>query len=558
MSQQLLPLRDYQRETLTALERAWSEGTRRPAVVLPTGAGKTVVFAHLIARKHEQGVRTLVIVHTNELIEQAVAKLHDVAPHMTIGVVKAERDEHADADAIVATVQTLRVERRRAAIRNVGLVVVDECHHGTAKSYRDVLEHFGCFRDGALAVGFTATLARGDGAALADIWQKVAYRRDILDMIHDGYLLPARGKRVRVPDLDLGKVRQSHGDYQADEMGDALTESLAPELVAKAYVEHASDRSGILFAPTVDSAQVFAETLNTAGISSETVYGALPREDRALILKRFRSRDIQVVCNCMVLTEGFDEPRASCCVIARPTTSATLYTQMVGRVLRPYPGQTGALVLDVVGVTGRHKLASLVDLLGDPSKRLRDVDEKTLADLLLTADGFEFDPKQIETTSLGRTETEYVHGETIEVDEVDLFARSHAAWLKTTGGVWMLPAGQAHVFLAPAGGGGRWNVAVYGAHEGARVAEFRYRRINLDAAMSWGEEVVRELGGRALVNRKGNWRKPNTPPSEAQKIKANRLGIKFPEDISKGDLSDMITVKIASGQIDPIVKGWTR
>lgn len=549
----ILPLRPYQEAAIASIRYEWSQGVRRPAVVLPTGAGKTVIFAHLGTLMHrEAGVRSLVLVHTSELVEQAVRKFHDIAPHLTIGVVKAERDEHADADIIVATVQTLRSDRRRAALDNIGVVIVDECHHATAQSYRTILEHFGCFDDGALTVGFTATLARGDGAALGEIWQKVVYRRDIVDMIAAKHLLPIRGKRVKVPDLDFSKVKKTHGDYAADELGEALTDSLAPSLVAKAYTEHASDRSGIIFTPTVDSAYVFADSMREAGISCETVHGALPKEERALILKRFATGETQVVTNCMVLTEGFDEPRASCAVIARPTTSAPLYTQMVGRVLRPYPGQTEALLLDVVGVTGRHRLASVVDLLGDKAKILHKEDPESLADLLLTADGLELEEESGGGT---RSPITFQEGDTYEVREVDLFARSHSAWLRTAGGTWFLPAGKHTVFLAPSGGVGRWNVAVVGPG----VREFRYRRIGLDAAMAWGEEVAIEVSGnRALTNRKASWRRSGQEPGPAQLAMARRLHIKHDPFISKGDLSDLISTKLASQTIDPLIARWSR
>lgn len=552
MTAGILPLRPYQAQAIKEIRRAWDRGVRRPAVVLPTGAGKTVIFSHLGAQMHaERGVRSLVLVHTTELVEQAVRKFRNVAPHLNVGVVKAERDEHADADIIVATVQTLRVARRREVLRNIGVIVVDECHHASAASYRAVMEHFGCFGDGALAAGFTATLARGDGAALGEIWQKVVYRKDITDMIGAGHLLPIRGKRIKVPDLDFSKARMSRGDYRAEDLGDALTDSLAPGLVAAAYREHAADRSGILFAPTVDSAYVFRDAFRDAGISCETVHGALPREERALILKRLDAGDVQVVSNCMVLTEGFDSPRCSCAVICRPTTSSPLYTQMVGRVLRPYPGQAGALLLDVVGVTGKHRLASLVDLVGDPTKILHKDAPESLADLLLTADGCELEDAG---HGGGGTPITFQEADGYEAVDVDLFAKSHSAWLRTAGGTWFLPAGKAVVFLAPAGGAGTWNVAIAGPAQ----REMRYRRISLDAAMAWGEEVAVEVtGNRALFNRKAQWRRASQEPTAPQVSMARRLRID-PAGRSKAELSDLISTVLASRELDPLVARWTR
>lgn len=550
----LLPLRDYQRAAIDAVTKAWREGMQRPAIVLPTGAGKTVVFSHLIAEqltRHlddgHDNARALVLAHRDELIEQAVDKLRIVAPHLRVGVVKGERNE-VDADAVVATVQTLASAARRGAVRDVGMIIIDEAHHATAATYRAILDHYG-----APAVGVTATMARGDGAALGEVWDKIVYRRDILDMIEAGHLLPARGKRIRVPDLDLSGLKRNHGDYQDGELGEALSASLAPGLVAKAYVEHAEGRSGVLFAPTVSSAYVFADALNDAGIKTETVHGALPTHERRAILKRLREGVTQVVSNCMVLTEGFDEPRISCAIICRPTTSSSLYTQMVGRVLRPYPGQTGALVIDVVGVTGRHRLASLVDLIGDPTKRAKDPDLENLADMLLTADGLEFEGE--EESNGGSRPLSFVEGNEIEARWVDLFARSHSAWLRTEAGTAFLPTGRSNltVVIVPAGGGGRYNVGVMNV---AGAGQWRYRHVQLDTAMAWGEEVARELGASAIINRKGRWRGNSESPTEGQLAKARRVGVKLAGFESKAEVADAISKAIASRLVDPIVKGW--
>lgn len=548
MSVQALPLRPYQALAKYEVQRAWGKGTRWPAVVLPTGAGKTVVFAHLAAEEHAlHGTQALILVHTTELADQAVDKLHSVAPHLSVGVIKAERNE-INADLLVGTVQTVR--GRVEQLGHVGLIIIDECHHATAASYQTVLDGI----PDANVVGFTATLARGDGAALGDVWQEVVYRRDIIDMIRGKHLLPVRGKRVRVPDLDFRDMKRTGGDYQAGDLGEALTASLAPELVAKAYAEHASDRAGVLFAPTVASAYLFAEALNGAGIVTETVHGALPAQERRQILRNLRAGTTQVVSNCMVLTEGFDEPRVSCAVICRPTTSAGLYTQMVGRVLRPYPGQAEALVLDVVGVSGRHRLATLVDLVGDPTLIRKAPEEESLADLLIDEDGFDID----EERDTGGRDLRYVDGE-YEVVDVDLFARSHNAWLKTDGETWFLPCSgstvrtkrQLYVFIAQVGPE-RYGVAVCDA---IGHGKFAYRGIDLDAAMAWGEEVVREYGGEILTGRHARWR--DDEPGERQRRMAASLGIRT-ELMTKGEIADAISQRKGTQVIDEIVKGWTR
>lgn len=324
----LLPLRGYQEECLDVMDKCWSEGKTRVAAVLPTGAGKTVVFAHLIKRFRTErpDSRVLVLAHTDELVTQAAKKIRDVAPHLRTGIVKASRNE-ITSDVIVASVQTLRNTKRRERIKGVGLIIVDECHHSTASTYRTIMEHFGAFDEEPTIrlAGFTATFARGDNAKLSEIWEEVAYRKDIVFMIREGYLLNIRGKRIEVPDLDLSKVKKTRGDFSEGDLGEAIEHSMAPEVVAKSYVEHSSGRSGVVFTPTVATAYLMADNFNSLGIRTEVVHGGLATSDRRDIIARLASGETQVVSNCAVLTEGFDEPRVSTVVIARPTRSAPLY-----------------------------------------------------------------------------------------------------------------------------------------------------------------------------------------------------------------------------------------
>lgn len=576
----MLPLRPYQLEGIEAVETDWAAGVRRPAVVWPTGAGKTVGFAHLAARwRARNRSRVLVLAHRAELIEQAAAKLRMIAPHLSVGVFMAARKE-TSADVIVGSVQTVRTDAALARLSHIGMIIVDECHHATAPTYRKILTHFGCFSDEtvhvreltvgraepAVAVGFTATLARGDDENLGEIWQKVSNRKDILWMIRRGYLLDVFAKRVQVDDLDLSRVRTSGGDYREGDLGEAMMESLAPELSAKAYAEHAADRSGVLFAPTVESAYAFAEAFNEVGIKTETVHGALPSVERRAIFDRCHDGTTQVLANCMVATEGTDVPRWSCAVIARPTQSSPLYQQMVGRVLRPFPGQGAgqpiekALVLDVTGVTGRHTLRSLIDLTGQKYREEIKLDES-----LLEHDEFEL---SLESELGQRNESqgagldwEYATGPTKTV-EVDLFADSRQQWLQTDGGAWFLPGGPDHlVFLVPEPGG---RYAIAWAHKtrirppghGGYVLDDQgtpHRGLELGYAMSWGEDAASRYDGAETLMSKGtSWRKAKHP-SEAQKKFARGLGIDFADDIRKGELSDLISTRVASRRIDPIV-----
>ncbi len=525
-----LELRDYQRDAIDAIEKAWANGVQRPAVVLPTGSGKTVVFAHLAAKRHRTDGRTLVIAHREELLNQAAAKVRSVAPHLNAGIVKAERDEHEDADVIIASVQTLAVARRRERIEGVGLVIVDEAHHAAADTYRTVLHHFGCF-DGTPAAGFTATMSRTDGG-LAEVWDDVVFRLDILTMISRGFLVDVRGKAVVVDGLDLSNVKSRGGDYVESQLGQALTDSGASSAVADAYKEFAADRPGVVFTPTVDTAHEMAEVLNGAGVTAAAVWGDMPSDERRRVLQRYSRGEVQVLTNCMVLTEGFDAPWASCCVVARPTRSTPLYVQMVGRVLRTFPGKTDALVLDVAGVTARHKLASIVDL--------------TDAKLRTPSDG-----ESLAETAEGSGTV--IAGNTIRVSgwsDVQMFEDSAVAWQHTKGGTWFISAGDRDYFLVP----------------GTEPETYRVRRIDRDGvrpapddhnmtltfAMQAAEKYARR-NAKQITLRNASWR--NEPATLKQLEACTRARIPVPENPTKGAVNDLMSVVYASRRIDSFVSG---
>jgi superfamily II DNA or RNA helicase len=560
-----LPLRDYQRDALDAVRDAWSRGVQRPAVVAPTGAGKTVMFSHLIADRlggedgRQQG-RALVLVHRDELADQAMDKISQVSPGLRVGKVKAD-DNEVNADVVVASVQTLAVQSRldelilRCDVYGAfGLVVVDECHHAVAPSWRRVMTQLGCFSLGERVtgpehcllpdvVGFSATLARGDGIGLGSVWQEVAYAISLTRLIRRGHLADVRGVQVRVEDLDLADVRRSGGDYQVGSLGEAMMDSHAPTTIASAYREHAADRQGVVFTPTVETAHESADELNRAGIVSEVITGTTPREDRRLIYKRYQAGDVQVLVNCMVLTEGFDAPWASCAVIARPTQSAPLYTQMVGRVLRPWPGKKDALVLDVVGVSTQHKLATLIDLAPGAVSTLRP--DQTLAEAV----------EEAELAALAdEAEREAAARQSrLTAKVVDLFEQSTSVWLRTKAGVWFIPTREGEFFLWPASEPGKWDVCEAPMDGYKRKPwERRYVNFDIETAMSWAQTLAEEADP-SVATKAASWRKHGGKASEAQKGMLKRFYSpnEYDEDtIKKSTASDMISIGIASKVFD--------
>lgn len=566
MSNQILTPRPYQQECIDAVAQARARGVQRPVVVLPTGAGKTIVFAHLakLFREAFPAKKVVIIAHTDELVQQAARKVKAVAPHLRVGVVMADRHE-IWADVIVASVQSLRGDRRLADVKGVGLIVIDECHHATAESYRKILRHYGALPGedqdhGAngpgdvFVVGFTATLKRSDRAALNQVWQEVVFQRDIAFMIGNGYLVRPHGRSIEVPDLDLAKIKKQGGDFQQKALSTAVVKSMAPELVAKNYAEHAPDRPGILFWPSVEAAYLGAESMISAGFTCEVIEGSMSRHDRRAALQKAESGEVQTLSSCMVLTEGFDNPRMSCAVIARPTESAPLYQQMVGRVLRPHAesGKTDALILDVVGAGKQHTLNVLIDLEDKTQKTARQ--DQELDDRLPAGGG------------MGLESVIPYSGETVAVEFDPLARRSKRVWLATEGTqTRFLAAGtEFYVFLAPGAAEGNWTVAWcrkvpstgYGASPQDNGGFTEHAEIPLEAAMVWAEQLIDENFSVDDYGRKsGSWR--DRAASQAQFNRARRMGLvsifEQPSSFKAGDLSDMMERRQASGRIDPVV-----
>lgn len=524
-----LHLRPYQREAIDAVFKAWSSGMRRPAVVLPTGMGKTVVFSHLVSEfSAKTGQRVAILVHRDELADQAINKIKNVAPHLSIGKVKAESDE-ITADVLVCSVQTLAVERRFKALHasqkqwgKIGLLVTDECHHGAAATYQNIYDRF----PDALNVGFTATLERGDGVGLGDTWDDVVASKSVLYAIKHKFLTDVRARAVEVGGLNLGSVKKSRGDFQSKDLGEALEASELSEVLPKAYKEHAVDRPGVVFTPTVATAQGVSDAFNASGIKTAVISGETPREERQRIYEDYRLGRIQVLSNCMVLTEGFDAPWASCAVIARPTQSRPLYIQMVGRVLRPWPGKKDALVLDVAGVGG--KLATLIDLAPG---QVESVEEgESLEEAVLREEENDAPERSRELKS-------------IRLKEIDLFEASSQSWLLTEAGVMFIPVGDGEVFLWASQEPGAWDVC-YAPKQG------RWQRLRvglpLGTAQAWAETEAEELMP-FNTGRSASWRSKR-PSDKLVRFAAN-LGI---DSTGKraGEVSNLVAVKLASWKYD--------
>jgi superfamily II DNA or RNA helicase len=572
-------LRDYQAEDIEKVERAWEGGTRRPAVVWATGLGKTLLMAFVARRFHERtGRRVVLLAHRTELIEQAYAKIHSVAPDLSLGIVKAERNQTL-RDVIVSSPQTLKTLNRRRQLLNVGLVMADECHHYAAPSYLDVLNHFLDLDPQAVALGVTATLSRSDGRSLGKVWDRVVAQRGIDYGIANGHLIRPRGERIRVDDLDMRAVRRRGGDYDTDSLGDAINASMAPKRIAEALTEHSPNDKIVVFAPNIASADVIAEECRTAGFRTASVNYKTPAVERRATLESHADEaagSTQVVCNSMVLTEGWDNPLCSTAVLARKTTNNGLYIQMVGRILRPHFGKTSALVLDVAGSTETNTLQAQIDLFGPPE------DDDTIErdpcacsnGILLATDtpacscrrnGCTEDcacggPRKAsrfrlpctcswpERVELEADDPVYADGRLV-TETVDLFHGSRNMWLSTAGGTHFLAAGERYIAIVPGEIVHTWDVvAMHRYQRGGEHSRYIQRGVtDLGFAQAWAEADVRPGEGSTAM-RDRSWRAAAT--TSAQWSKANTLGIAYDPRLHKGELSTLIEQAQATIRID--------
>lgn len=359
-------LRPYQHEAIQAVIAERKAGTRRMVVCLPTGSGKTVIFAELARMARRQ---VLVLAHREELLQQAQAKLQAaLGPDAIVSIERAEEQADENAQVIVCSIRSLHEKRLANVIagRDIGLVLYDECHHAVAEDNRRVLEQLGCFKDdwtGTL-LGFTATTQRGDGLPLHDVFEKIVYTRTLPSMVEDGWLVPLKGFRIAT-EADLTHLSSTGLDFRDDELAEAVDIEERNALVARAIQELARDRRTVAFCVTVNHARHLSIALNRLGVSAGLVHGEMKSDARRKVLADFRAGRIRVLTNVGVLTEGFDDPGVSCIAMARPTRSDGLYAQCVGRGTRLAPGKKDCLVLDFVDLSSLS-LVTLPTLFGLP------------------------------------------------------------------------------------------------------------------------------------------------------------------------------------------------
>ena len=374
-------LRQYQVEVIDAVRDLFTQGYRRVLLVAPTGAGKTVMAADLIRRLRASGQHILFLAGARELIFQTSAKLADI--DVEYGIIMAGVRERV-ADVQVASVQTLA---RRDQMPVAHVIFIDEADLARAKTYEKIL----AFYPDALVIGMTGTPWRSDGKGLGELFQASVVAATPRALMDAGFLVDFDA--VSFVPLDLGGVKSTAGDYDAEEQGRRATKTedgkrLAGDIVRE-YTARAAGRRAVCFAVTIEHSKMLAEQFVAAGVPAEHLDGEMPADDRAAIIARLRAGTTHVVCNVGVLTRGVDIPPIEVVILARATKSLSLFLQMVGRGLRPCAGKTRALILDHAGCIVKQSGGDVEPVHGFPD------DER---DYSLTAD----EKKRAKTTNVVR------------------------------------------------------------------------------------------------------------------------------------------------------------
>ena len=353
-----MELRPYQNEAKMAVFNEWETGNAKTLLVLPTGCGKTIVFAKITEELVRRGKRVLILAHRGELLEQAADKIAK-ATKLQCATEKAEESCIGSwFRVVVGSVQTLQRPKRLAKFKSdyFDNIIVDEAHHVISSGYQAVLEHF----KSAQVLGVTATPDRGDMKNLGTVFDSLAYEYTLPKAIKEGFLVPIKALTLPLK-LDLSRVSTQAGDFKASDIDSALDPYL--HQIAEEMMEHCKDRKTVIFLPLIKTSQKFCAILNSKGFRAAEVNG--DSDDRSQVLEDFDKGKYNVLCNSMLLTEGWDCPSVNCVIVLRPTKVRGLYSQMVGRGTRlsPETGKTDLLLLDFLWHTERMELCRPAHLI---------------------------------------------------------------------------------------------------------------------------------------------------------------------------------------------------
>jgi superfamily II DNA or RNA helicase len=546
-------LRDYQNGSLDKSLERYRAGVNRQLIVMATGLGKAVLFAALRSH-HKFSKRVMVLVHREELAKQAADKIHRWNPGLMIGTEMASSYAAPMDNFVVGSVPTLgRAGSQRLARfdpESFDCIVSDEAHHSVSPQWKRVLDHFGLLgHDSAhrLSLGLTATPNRADGTGLRECFDEIVYDMGIDAGIQQGYLVDLRCWRVETK-TGLDKVHTVAGDFNQGELADAVNTPERNMLIVKAWAKHAFNKKSIVFTVDVQHALDLAEAFKALGVTCAAVWGEDP--ERADKLRQHRTGAIRVLTNCAVLTEGYDDAEIECVVLAKPTKSALLLTQMIGRGTRIPEGvsnmsevgefgKQNCIILDVADATSKHQICSVPSLLGMP----KDLDMKgetyRKAREKLERVAKEFPTANLaDLRDLGKLNaiTEQISLFQVKYP-VEISSLTELAWRKQGEGYW-LPVDHGRVTLAQDLRGDWWTRGTVAG----KVVEIQAQ--NLAGAFNAADRAVTEMGGnRALYARDARWR--NDSPSPKQVELCAKVKLNIPAGATRGMVSAALDAHFA-------------
>ena len=371
-----MKLRNYQEKAIENIRSHYDKGTNKQVIVLATGLGKTIIFSHLISQLvKETGKKALIIAHREELLKQAQDKLYKIDPGLKTGIEKAGEHTPDDADVVIASVPTLgrkdSTRMQKFDPKDFCIAVTDEAHHSSANTYKEVFKNFGVLKNESdwnkdlLLLGVTATPSRNDNQGIDEIYDKVTYTYGIIPAIEDGWLARIKAYRINTT-TDLAGVGSTAGDYNVGELSERVNNEDRNGLVVATYKNLLDGKKALCFAVDIAHGEELTKRFKEEDIKAELVTGRTPRKERAGMLERFKTGETKVMVNCMVLTEGFDEPTIEAILMARPTKSGILFQQMIGRGTRKdeETGKEEVIVVDFNDNTYKHTLKTIASLLG--------------------------------------------------------------------------------------------------------------------------------------------------------------------------------------------------
>lgn len=507
-----IKLRDYQEACVTAFFKEVQRKRKRHLIILPTGGGKTVVFAHITKQINGQ---TLILAHRDELIQQAAHKMRMVWPTADIGIIKGAKNE-TDHQILIGSTQTLANEKRRKAIPRLKFLVIDEAHHGIAPSNQAIINDL--VGSETLLLGVTATPNRADGKGLGEIFtdhpdEGPDYERSVLEMISDGYLSPIRAIQGSLK-VEMDKVTISHGDYELSSLSKVMNTGHVNKAAFEMWERYAKDRQTIVFAVDINHSIALAQVFRANGYSAAAIHGKMRPTERKEILDQYENGTIQVVVNCQILTEGYDNPSTNCIYLVRPTTSHGLYVQTVGRGLRLYPGKKDCLIIDGVKNSTKHKIVTVAQLF--PKKK------ETVA-----RQSGEEQPGEPDE----REEELHIGKAWFEAEESEIYG-SEFNWTLGPDGNFRLPLIGGHILLLKTPNG--WSP--YHITRNQKTLLYDYP-LTADYCMGIAESLIKEMKLEKFANKNATWRNQLATQGQIEALK--RWGITNPPD-TKGAAAQLL------------------